>query len=226
LTPEEVLQLHGCVWTSAFGSWFREGEWQQLARPDIVVPDSAPRWLGVDVGVTHDTTAVAEAIPLPTGVHHRTRVFSANRDVVAHEYHDKRVDLIRVQDHILDMCQRYPVRGVVYDPRFMEPIAQVMSARGVKMIEMPQNSRVMRDAEQSFYAAVRDGRGITHNGDPVLAAHVAAVVAQRTDRGWKIRRRAESNVVIDAAVAAIMAHSVAAARPQESIYQHNDLKVI
>ena len=72
------------------------------------------------------------------------------------------------------------------------------------MIVMPQNSAKMADAYQAFYAAAAEHR-LRHTGDPELTAHVLGTAAERTDRGWKIRKLRQTQR-IDACVAAVMAH--------------------
>ena len=72
------------------------------------------------------------------------------------------------------------------------------------MVELAQNGGHMRDAEQQFHDAILEDM-IRHDGDPVLTAHVSAVVADRVGDSWKIRKITNAKV-IDAVVAAIMAH--------------------
>jgi phage terminase large subunit-like protein len=62
----------------------------------------------------------------------------------------------------------------------------------------------MADAYMEFYQGAREGR-IRHDGDPVLAEHVAATAAKQTPRGWKISKIDQSKR-IDACVATVMAH--------------------
>jgi phage terminase large subunit-like protein len=61
----------------------------------------------------------------------------------------------------------------------------------------------MGDAYQSFYQLAREGK-LTHDGDPILAAHIEATAAYKTSRGWKIDKLKNSQR-IDATVAAVLA---------------------
>jgi phage terminase large subunit-like protein len=92
----------------------------------------------------------------------------------------------------------------VYDKRFFEDAAMELSDEGLLMVELAQNGSHMRDAEQQFHDAIIEDM-IRHDGDAVLTAHVAATVAERVGDSWKIRKVTQS-MVIDALVAAIMAH--------------------
>ena len=57
----------------------------------------------------------------------------------------------------------------------------------------------MADAWQSFYQAALEGR-ISHDGDPIFSAHIEATAADKSERGWKIRKL-KSKQQIDATVA-------------------------
>jgi len=109
-----------------------------------------------------------------------------------------------VKQWIRDLSARYQVTAVVYDKRFFEDAAMELSDEGMLMVELAQNGGHMRDAEQQFHDAVIEGQ-IRHDGDAVLTAHVAATVADRVGDNWRIRKVKQS-MVIDALVAAIMAH--------------------
>ena len=61
----------------------------------------------------------------------------------------------------------------------------------------------MADAYQAFYAAVMEAR-LCHAGGRTLTAHVMATAAEKTDRGWKIRK-IRQHQRIDATVAAVIA---------------------
>jgi phage terminase large subunit-like protein len=72
----------------------------------------------------------------------------------------------------------------------------------------------MRDAEQQFHDAAIEGK-IAHDGDTVLSAHVASTVAEKSERGWRMRKLQQS-AIIDALVASVMAHySVRRLRPAD-----------
>jgi phage terminase large subunit-like protein len=71
------------------------------------------------------------------------------------------------------------------------------------MVEFLQASAPMADAYQRFYQLAVE-RKLIHNGDPVLAAHIAAAAARPGEHGWKISKR-KSRHPIDAAVAACIA---------------------
>jgi phage terminase large subunit-like protein len=71
------------------------------------------------------------------------------------------------------------------------------------MVEFLQASAPMADAYQRFYQLAVEGK-LLHNGDEILARHIAAASAQPGEHGWKISKR-KSHTPIDAAVAAVLA---------------------
>jgi phage terminase large subunit-like protein len=162
------------------------------------IPVGAKVAVGVDVGLVHDSTAVVvawrrdEDDRLLLG---ECRVWDP-RD-------GAKVRLEDVEAHLRQLADRFEVQGVLYDPRFFERSAETLSDDGLTMVTMQQNSSDMGDAYQAFYAAVGEGR-IRHVGDPVLTSHVLATAAEKTDRGWKVRKLRQSQR-IDACVASVMA---------------------
>jgi phage terminase large subunit-like protein len=110
-----------------------------------------------------------------------------------------------VENHIKDLNKRYRVREVAYDPRFFERSAEILERSGVTMVEFLQASAPMADAYQRFYQAANERR-LTHDGDPIFAAHIEATAADKSERGWKVRKLKSSHH-IDACVAAVLAHA-------------------
>lgn len=197
-------RLHLNQWTKARDSWFPAGQWESL-KTDGGIPDGADVFIGVDVGLVHDTTAVAVAYRPDDGpVVLRARVWAARDDAVAHQVlPGGRVDLSIVEEHIRAIAGRFNVVELVYDPRFFDRSADMLANEGMTVAPVEQGSRRMLEAYARFYAAVTEGR-VTHDGDKVLAQHVESVQGVMTERGWKISRPRSQR--IDAAVACVMAH--------------------
>lgn len=218
ITPDELVRqhesptvdefafrrLHLNQWTKTRSSWLPAGKWASLRDPEAEIPEGSEVVVGVDVGLVHDSTAVAIAAKLENGkIAVAARVWAARDDAVAHQIlPGGRVDLEIVEQYIEDLAERYNIREVVFDPRFFERSAQVLSDKGLLVAPVEQSSRRMQEAYADFYTAVSDER-ITHTGDPVLSAHVEATNATMTDRGWKISRNRKQR--IDACVAVVMA---------------------
>lgn len=188
-------------------SWITGDRWASLAVPGLEVPEGADVWMGVDLSLKHDSTGVAWAWETEDGrIGIKAHVISPRENAIAHEYHPGGIDIGRVEELIVDLAHRYNVRALVYDPRFMERSAQILSEEhGMIVAPINQSSVVMLRAYQSWYQAVQEGR-IAHDGDRVLEKHVTSTAAVAAEGGWKIRKLRQSHR-IDAHVAAVMAHS-------------------
>jgi phage terminase large subunit-like protein len=198
-------RLHLNQWTKTRESWLPPGLWSSLRDSDVEFEEGDEIVVGVDVGLVHDSTAVAIAKRLDDGrVLVSARVWAARDDAVAHTIlPGGRVDLEIVENYIRDLAARYVVREVVYDPRFFDRSAEILSNDGLLLAPVEQSSRRMLEAYAAFYLATGERR-VAHDGDAVLSSHVEATNATMTDRGWKISRQRKQR--IDAAVAVVMAH--------------------
>jgi phage terminase large subunit-like protein len=203
----DFLQLHAGVAADIQERWIDREVWNGL-KDETEIQDGSRITVGVDCGLTHDSTAVVWAYKDDAGrVHLRSHVWCARppRVAAAHEHvAGGRIRNEPVKDLIRTLASRFQVDAVVYDKRFFEDAAAELSDEGVLMVELAQNGSHMRDAEQQFHDAILEDM-VRHDGDPVLTAHVAATVAERVGDSWKIRKVKQS-MVIDAVVAAIMAH--------------------
>lgn len=221
----DFKRLHLNMRTFKKDAWFASGVWAGLERPVAVarIAEGSDVWLGVDVGMTGDSTAVAMARIVEDEAEEagkcivRARVWAARQDTIAHEYVAGgrfRNEIARV--HIEELARRYRVLGLAYDPRFFDESAQTLSDGGMNVVEIDQASAVMSSAYQAFYMGVVEG-GIIHDGDPVFAAHVAAVGATMTERGWKVYKLRQTQK-IDAVAASAMAHHLARTQ-SASVYE-------
>jgi len=203
LSTAEVLQLHGCVWASGIDAWIDTANWETCREP-FDIPDGAAVHVGVDVGIRRDSTAVAVAWQHDDRTYLRATVWSAVEGVPAHVFTPGgRVDLGVIEDHIRHLHRRFAVQSVWFDPRFFVRSSEILADDGLPMVELEQSSASMADAYQGFYEATLNGT-VRHPGDPVLTAHVANTAAEKTDRGWKVRKMRQSGR-IDATVACVMA---------------------
>ena len=199
-------RLHLNRWTKARNAWLPPGVWDEMADPELVLEPGQPIYVGVDVGLVHDSTAVAISWPLDGGkVALKAHVWSAKDDAPAHSYADGgRVDLAAVEDFIRSLAATYDLRELVFDPRFFERSAQALAGEGIMTAPVIPGSGALQSAYQEFFAAAMERR-IVHDGDPVFSSHVEATAAKRTNRGFRIEKMDQSRR-IDALVAGVMAH--------------------
>jgi phage terminase large subunit-like protein len=197
-------RLHLNQWTASRDAWLPSGSWARL-RSDTQIPSGADIYLGVDIALRHDTSAVVYAHVLTDGrIALRCHTWSANDKAKAHQYvSGGQIRLELIEDFIRQLARDYRIREIAYDPAYFARSAQQLEDERFTMVEFLQASGPMSNAYQGFYQACREGT-LTHDGDPILAAHIDATAADKTERGWKIRKL-KSSEHIDACVAAVLA---------------------
>ena len=242
----DFARLHLNMWTQARTTFIPAASWKtcyanaRRADGELIAPQPKRAiWVAVDVGISHDTSAVAWAQPVTitdkenkprSAVVNRVRIWSANPE---HE-HDRnarhiwvpggRMDLELLEEFILDgLLPSFVVRELVYDKTFFEGEAQRLAKKGVRSAPLYQNNVDPQIAYQRFYQDVKEGRAL-HPNDRVLNAHIAAMAGQKTERGWKVSVLASAGP-IDGGVAVAWAHW-RASRQAGSVYEQRGLTVI
>jgi len=208
LSVAQVLQLHGCVWASSDDAFVTLERWRELGDPVAgVIEPGASVCIGFDGSRTYDTTVAAWASLMPDGrIAVKSHVWSTRREAPHHEHVPGEIDFARFERYVeRDLFGRFTVLEGAYDPRYLVRSVQLLRDRlpGSRIAEVEPMSRLMRDALATFYQLVVDGR-IVHDGDPVLAAHVAAARAEQDEKGWIVRKRHQARP-IDALIAVVLA---------------------
>ena len=226
-TPESSFRrFRGNEWTTTETVWLPYGTWN-ACRSDVGLDPKLPVSVGIDIGLSDDSTAVVIAQkqgdvtvvrakfwanPYPKGTALREEWKFDTEIVVAYlrELRDKYpVPAVRIDDRTI------PGPAFCYDPwSFKEP-ANRLSREGLAMIEVPQNDTRMVPASRVLFDAVVNKR-IGHDDNPILAAHLANVTPEeRGDRGWRLTKPKGSSRKIDGAIALTMAVFQAQAEPPQ-----------
>jgi phage terminase large subunit-like protein len=188
--PLEFARYHANVWTAVEAAWLPHGAWQALHGP-AELDDGETLWIGVDIGGERSGTAVAT---VSEDGRVRASVWQGDNAV------------LEAADHLRGLRQRYRLAGVAFDPWRFQTEAQRLQAEGLPMVKMPQSAEAMTLASERLYASIVQGE-LSHDGDPVLARHIAGATAKSTPRGWRLVRSKRSEQ-IDAAIALAMANSL------------------
>jgi len=205
-TPENEYRTKRCnQWVSTQAAWLPTGAWSACTdrRP---IPDLAEVMLGFDGSFSNDSTAL---VAVQVGERPHVDVAACwERPPQAAE--DWRVPIFEVEQAIRHACRRWQVRQIVCDPFRWARTFQVLEAEGLPVVEFPQSPQRMVPATQRFYEAVIN-RTLTHSGDQRLARHVGNCVIKTDARGSRLAKDAKASPrKIDLAVAAVMAHEIAA----------------
>jgi phage terminase large subunit-like protein len=188
--PLEFARYHANVWTAVEAAWLPPGAWQALYRPAELV-DGSTLWIGVDIGGERSGTAVAAV-----SEDGQARAWIWQGDAA----------VLEAADHLRGLRQRYRLAGVAFDPWRFQTEAARLEREGLPMVKLPQSPEAMTLASERLYGSIVQAE-LSHDGDPLLARHVAAATAKSTPRGWRLVRskRAEQ---IDAVIALAMANSL------------------
>lgn len=193
-----------------------EAEWA-AARSDREIPAGEPVVAGLDIGWKHDTTAL---VPL-WWQSEEFRLFGP-ATVLEPPRNGDMLPAGEVKAAVVELHERNPIEVLVMDMSNAPDIAQWASDElGLDVVDRPQSNPFQVADYEAFMAGLRS-RVLWHSGDPGLTGHALNAVAKLLPKGdVRFDRPASSRTVrselhrmrvIDALVAAAMAHSEGEAR--------------
>lgn len=190
---------------------------------DLDELEGLPCWIGVDLSISGDLSAVVAAWKHPDGqisvkpwfwVPGDDLKVRADRDGVPYErWRDEGhliatpgaiIDQSAVADQIRELCARFDAQEVAFDPHLARPMMQSLYDEGLPVVEMRQAPLTMGVAAGDLERVV-NGRLIRHDGHPVLRNHLQNVCASRSESGLIRMHKVQRTSRIDGAVAAAMA---------------------
>jgi phage terminase large subunit-like protein len=204
-------------------AWLPEGAWTscRVGDPDPADPlhgldDALPVGVGIDKGQTSDLSAIVVAQCQGERVVVRSRVFPPHPAT-------GRVNTESMRAYLRELRGRFPLPqardektnrplqgpAFAYDRWAFSESAETLEQEGLAMVDFPQNASTMGPASTQAFELITTGR-LAHDGDPVLAEHVANTTALLTERGMKVTKpRRVTPRKNDAAVALVMAVAMA-----------------
>jgi phage terminase large subunit-like protein len=188
--PLEVARYHANVWTDVDAPWLPQGSWQALYG-EAELQDGEDLWVGVDVGGERSATAVAAV--------------SEDGRVSAWIWQGDQA-VLDAADCLRRLHGRHRLSAVGFDPWRFQTEASRLERDGLPMVKFAQSAEAMTLASERLYSSIVQ-RELVHDGDPVLARHIANATAKSTPRGWRLVRSRRSGQ-IDAVIALAMANSL------------------
>ncbi len=209
-------------WVQDDAAWLPAAAWN-ACKDERPIPGGAEVVLGFDGSYNGDNTVIVAV--QRGGVPHVDLVQAWQRpDTTA----DWSVPILQVEDAIRAACKRWRVRSIVADPFRWARSLELLAAEGLPVEVFPQTAARMSPATTRFYEAVMNAT-LTHSGDSTLARHMYNAVVKEDARGVRLAKPTRSSKdysrPIDAAVAAVMAYSVAATvttGPQIFVFEDED----
>ena len=186
-------------WVDGYESWLgADGRsvWDSLRRKGLAPVLGAPTWVGVDVGIKRDSTAVCIVQFLDDGsIGAWVHLWVPTKD--------EPVDVTDVMAHLRKLRDRYKVGGVSFDPRFFDVPAKMLHDEGLPMVEVPQSPERMTGIIADLYDRIQRGE-IHHDGDPAFAEQVLNAIPRFNERGFTLAK-SKSRGRIDACIALALA---------------------
>jgi phage terminase large subunit-like protein len=112
-------------------------------------------------------------------------------------------DFGTIEDDLVELCRRFRVLSLAYDPWSATQLAHRLAAQGVPVVEFRMNTENLSEPTKELDAAIRNGR-LRHDGNAVLTWCVSNVVGRYDARSNVFPRRVREDQKVDAAVALIM----------------------
>jgi phage terminase large subunit-like protein len=199
ITPEGHFRIFRLgQWHDGVDSWLGPNGralWDALNDPyDFVA--GAMTWVGVDVGLKRDSTAVVAVQQDEEGL---LRVTSRSWLPSS----DQPVDVTDVMEHVRELRRAYDVQAVSFDNRFFDVPAKMLEDEGFPMVEVPQSVERMTPACGALLELIKGGK-LRHDGDEILATHVLNAVPRFNERGFTLQK-SKSRGRIDGVIALALA---------------------
>jgi phage terminase large subunit-like protein len=204
LMPEARFRIFRLgQWVDGYASWLGEDGRAVMQRLRLGVAPvlGAPTWVGIDVGIKRDSTAVCivqylDDCPckLPSPRPHLAawmRLWVPTRD--------EPVDVTDVMQHLRILRDTYKVGGISYDPKFFDVPAKMLHDEGLPMVEVPQSPERMTPIIGDLYDRIQQGT-VHYDGDPAFEEQVLNAIPRFTDRGFTLQKQ-KSRGRIDACIA-------------------------
>jgi phage terminase large subunit-like protein len=240
---EAFRQLHLNVWLGHSSDPFVEMSIYDRGAPPVALDDleHEPCWIGVDLSSTSDLTAVVAAwrdgdggysvVPWffcpADNLDRRTQQSGYPYSQWAADGHllptpGNVVDIRAVEDHIRDLCNRFDVREIAFDPHYARITMANLVEDGYPAIEMRQGWVTMGPAIRELEKAIIAGK-FQHGGHPVLRWNFDNIAIQDDGKGNRSFHKGKARDKIDGAVAAAMAVGRAAlGEDNRSIYDSDE----
>ena len=201
------LRLHENRWATAESTFITPELWdpcvdlQHRPLPPMPRERSPVLFLGVDVGIKHDSSAVVgiywNGETLCLGCH---RIWKPSKSEPLDLEHT-------VEEYLREMYSRFRVGSIRVDPYQMHRSMSILKSARLPINEFPQTSGNTTRMGQTLFDLLK-GRNIRLYPAPELRQQALSTVAIENQRGWRVAKEKTSKH-IDAIVALAMASVVA-----------------
>jgi phage terminase large subunit-like protein len=195
-------------WTESEDFWLPRGAWERLGGSTDLV-QGQPTWVAWDGSRKIDSTAIVCGQWAGAGDDRRlvvrAKFWERPLDLQTGQPDESwRVPVAEVESFVRSLAEEYDVRGIAYDPAFIQQSVQELEMQGLPMVEWPQTNPRMVPASERLYEAILNGE-IEHNGDATLARHIRNCEQRLTrDGGWRLDKSTDTKKKNDGGIALAM----------------------
>lgn len=195
-SPEASFRVYRLgQWELAGENWLPVGAFDACRRPGVGLQvDGAPVFVGVDVALKHDTTAVVAVQRQGDVLAAVARIFDPKGSTV---------DISLVEEYLRLLHRTYPVQEVAYDPAYFERSAQALLDEGLPLVEFAQSAPKMVPACGNAYELIATEQ-VVHDFDAQASEQVIAAQPKVAGEGWRLSK-GRTKRKIDTAIALVMA---------------------
>ena len=194
-------------------STFIPMEWYDACVDENLYPTNIDKKLPVVVAVDASVKRDSTAIIVVTWDGKRVRVVWHR---IMKPRPDRPIDFEDIYNDIGQLCNRFKVQKVVYDPYQMESVAQRLKAQLVPMEPLPQTTANLTVIGTNLFDLLK-GKTITFYSDDDVRLAISRCVAFETTRGWRIAKEKAAHHIDIVVALAMAAHAVV-----ETIADPND----
>lgn len=230
LRPNVFKRYRANLWTLTFESWLPEGAWEALVSPSVPIvehrlwngasreeldayvaslyPTGSQVTAAIDMARYRDCAAATVVGPSSRGLLlPRTVVWRSGGP-------DNPIAYEPVYRVARQLCTNYAVQALGLDQKYLDEMYDTLEGEGLPVESYPQSNERLCPADASLRKAILTDKAFEHDGDPILAAHVNASVAQEVGAdSFKLHKSKNNGPPIDAARALSMAFDLAGATP-------------
>ncbi len=210
LRPGTYLRLHENRWTAAEGTFVEPEAWDACVEASWGPADGDPElqvWAAFDVGVKHDSTALAAVTVDP-----ETEQVVLARHRIWQPSPERPIDLEATVERVVrELHAEFQLRAVYADPYQAHRSLTTLRRAGMPATEYPQSVPNPTRMAQVLDDLLRSRRVVLYPADD-LRAHALNAAAVESAQGHRIVKRAGSRR-IDGLIALAMAVTAAADVP-------------
>jgi phage terminase large subunit-like protein len=204
--PRPVFnRLHLNRWTKQEEAWLPVGVWDACEDTSLSIEPGDEVWVGVDLGLKDDPTAIVEICPKEDKFVVRAHIFGKKDAHYLDE--DGITSMAQVLAKLHEIAHEQAVQEFIFDPSGAYLMMEQLLSEGHNVIEYPQTNKRMAKASEVLYEMILK-KQIAHNGDPYLSNHIEAAYVKWVGEGlrlWKDKKRSPMDASIALALASLRA---------------------